>query len=105
MTTGIHGSETETEAHIVEGQSRWLHDQQAIVDFGSGQAIFPKISKEVVQLERAPTYHLLLPVTAFSGHDVAKEITKVPEGEIDCPLLGACAQEAASESRQADSQE
>ena len=110
MTTGIHGRETETEAHVVEGQtplllsSRWIHDQRAVVDFGTGQAVFPKLSQEVVQLERAPTYHLLLPITAFFGHEKAKELTRVKEEDVSCPLLRACAQEAAGAGSQADSE-
>ena len=101
MTTGIHALETETEAHVVEGQtplllsSRWLHEHQAIVDFGTGQAVFPKLSEEVIQLERAPTYHLMMPVTAFFGHDQAKDLTKVTAEEVKSPLLRACAREVA----------
>ena len=53
VNVGIHGTEQSLEAHVI--------------DFKTGQAVFTKISKDVVQLERAPTYHLLLPVTAFQG--------------------------------------
>ena len=97
ITAGIHGLEQALEAHVVEGQtpfllsSKWLYEQKAIVDFGAGQAFLPYISNEVVQLERAPTHHLLLPVTAFQGHDTARDLTKVKDEDAG-PLLRACAQ-------------
>ena len=95
MNVGIHGTEQPLQAHVVEGQtplllsSKWLYDQEAIIDFKKAQALLPKISSEVIQLERAPTYHLLLPVTAFPGHEKAKAITTGLGG--DSPLLRACA--------------
>ena len=87
MNVGIHGTEQSLEAHVVEGQtplllsSKWLYEQEAVVDFKTGQALLPKISDEVIQLEQAPTYHLLLPVTAFQGHQAAKNITTASGGE------------------------
>ena len=96
LNVGIHGREQELEAHVVEGptplllSSKWLYEQEAIIDFKRGQALLPKITNEVLQLERASTYHLLLPVTAFQGHEAAKAVTVVKDGE--SPLLMACAQ-------------
>ena len=52
----------------------------------------PKISKDVIQLERTPTYHLMVPITAFEGHDQAKILTRVPEDGADSWLIRACAQ-------------
>ena len=98
VNTGIHGVEQETRVHVVEGQtplllsSKWLYEQAAIIDFRTGQAILPKISHEVIQLERASTYHLLLPVTAYQGHDAARALTNVSDEKEESVLLRACAQ-------------
>ena len=69
---------------------KWLYEQEAVVDFKSGQAYLPKISDEIVQLERTPTFHLLLPVTAFHGNDSVRQATQATDGE--SRLLRACAQ-------------
>ena len=98
VTAGIHGEEQHLQMHVVEGQtplllsSKWLYDQEAIIDFRKGQAILPKISSEIIQLERTPTYHLLLPVTAFAGHDEARDRTTVVDKADESVLLRACAQ-------------
>ena len=102
VNVGIHGTEQRLEAHVVEGQtplllsSKWLYEQEAIIDFKTGHALLPKISSEVIQLERAPTYHLLLPVTAYQGHQAARDITTA-SGDNDSRLLRACAQLSSSE--------
>ena len=44
---------------------RWLYEQEAIIDFKKGQALLPRISSDLIQLERTATHHLKLPVTAF----------------------------------------
>ena len=31
--------------------SKWLYEQRAVIDFGSGQAYLPHVSPEVIQLE------------------------------------------------------
>ena len=103
VTTGIDGQELQTDMHVVDGQtplllsSKWLYEQGALVDFRTGQAIFPRLGNHVIQLERAPTYHLLLPVTAFQGNDDARATTRVADDQEG--LLRACAlilQEAVS---------
>ncbi|CAE7590731.1 unnamed protein product [Symbiodinium natans] len=97
VTAGIHGREQKLGMHVVEGQTplllsgKWLYEQKAIIDFGRGQAIFPFLGPEVIQLERAATYHLLMPVTAFEGHDKARALTAVAQDAAG-PLLRACAQ-------------
>ncbi|CAE7390554.1 PORB, partial [Symbiodinium natans] len=97
VTAGIHGREQKLGVHVVEGQTplllsgKWLYEQKAIIDFGRGQAIFPFLGQEVIQLERAATYHLLMPVTAFEGHDKARALTAVAQDAAG-PLLRACAQ-------------
>ena len=72
----IHGNERQVEMHVVEGQTpmllsgKWLYEQEAIVDFKRGQALFPKITTgDILQLERAQTHHLLLPIMAFLGNE------------------------------------
>ena len=98
VTAGIHGEEQKLKMHVVEGQtplllsSKWLYDQEAVIDFRKGQALLPKVSPEPIQLERTSTYHLMLPVTAFAGHDEAKAKTEVPSDGEDSLLLRACAQ-------------
>ena len=103
VTTGIDGQELQTDMHVVDGQtplllsSKWLYEQGALVDFRTGQAIFPRLGNHVIQLEHAPTYHLLLPVTAFQGNDDARAATRVADDQEG--LLRACAlilQEAVS---------
>ena len=91
---------------MIEGQtpfllsSKWMCEQQGIVDFGTGQASLPKISNAVVQPERAPTFHLLLPITAFQGNDPVKALTKVDDADARS-LLRACAQLLSTADKQA----
>ena len=98
VTMAIHGTEQTVRMHVVEGQtpmllsSKWLYDQEAVIDFRAGHAWFPKISKEVIQLERAPTYHLMVPITASEDHEAAKSLTQVTEDNSESRLLRACTQ-------------
>ena len=74
VTAGILGGDHQFDVHVVPGStpfllsSRWLQEQEATINFKSGQAVFPKLTQRVIQLERAPTGHLLLPLTAFGGN-------------------------------------
>ena len=74
INTGICGRELKIQAHVVEGatpvllSSKFLYDMKAEVDFRSGRAIFHALSEDVIQLERTPNHHLLLPLTAFAGN-------------------------------------
>ena len=67
-------SEHALDVHVVEGStplllsSRWLYETGAVINFKTGRAIFPALSNREVQLERAPSYHLLMPVHAFQGN-------------------------------------
>ena len=47
--------------------AKFLYDMQATINFRSGIAMFKKLSSELFQLERTPSNHLLLPMTAFAG--------------------------------------
>ena len=74
VNVGLCGQETTVDMHIVDGatpfllSSRWLYEQGAVINFRTGRALFPKISNKQVQLERSPTFHLLLPLTGFEGN-------------------------------------
>lgn len=80
FTAGICGQEQVIEAHVVDGgtpmllSSKWLYDQEAVINFKTGRALFPKISSQQVQLERSSTFHLMLPLNAFGGQ------TEIVEG-------------------------
>ena len=97
VPVGVHGVEKSLDMHVVEGQtpfllsSKWLHEQRAVVDFGTAQALFPMISEDIIQLERSATHHLLLPLTAFEGHDAARKLTQVDPDQVSL-LLGPRAQ-------------
>ena len=98
VNTGINGVEEKIGMHVVEGPTpmllsgRWLYEQEAIIDFKRGQAVFPKLGSSVIQLERTATHHLRLPVTAFAGNLEAQKSTAVVDDD-DEPglLLRACA--------------
>lgn len=74
INTGICGKELKIQAHVVEGatpfllSSKFLYDMAAEVDFRTGKAVFHALSEDVIQLERTPNHHLLLPLTAFAGN-------------------------------------
>ena len=71
MTAGINGEDVKINVHIVEGQtplllsSRWLQEQEAIIDFATGTARFKCTGDRTVQLERSSTNHLMLPINMF----------------------------------------
>ena len=77
ITVGLFGRECEIEAHVVEGSarlllsSRFLYQPNVTIDFRKGEACFGDRGDEVVSLERAPSYHLIMSVLAFPGrqHD------------------------------------
>ena len=69
------------QAHMVEGgtpfllSSKFLCDMDATINFRSGIAIFKRLSDQQFRLERSPSNHLLLPLTAFAGReDVLSQI-------------------------------
>ena len=87
------GKEQQVEAHVVPGNtplllsSRWLYDQEAVINFKTGKALFPKLSSEVIQLERSPNYHLLMPLLAFGGNSELLKGLFVKTDSSDVPLL------------------
>jgi len=89
VTAGVCGNEVPLDLHVVKGDtpfllsSRWLYDQEAVINFKTGKASFPKLSKNQIQLERAPSFHLLLPLTAFEGNGEVLQAMFVPENHED----------------------
>ena len=75
VNAGICGQEQRLDIHVVEGATplllsgRWLYDVGAVLNFRTGRACFTEISKAEVQLERAPAFHLMMPVNAFGGNE------------------------------------
>ena len=67
----IAGHRMKIPVHVVEGQtpfllsSRWLEEHEAVINFKTGLANFRFLGDEAIQLERASTNHLLLPMTSF----------------------------------------
>lgn len=72
ITAGIAGNNMKIPLHIVEGQtplllsSRWLEQHAAVINFRTGEATFGFLGDKPLQLERASTNHLLLPLTSFA---------------------------------------
>ena len=73
ITVGLFGRESEIEAHVVEGSaplllsSKFLYQHEVTIDFRKGEACFGKRGEDIVCLERAPSYHLMMSVLAFPG--------------------------------------
>ena len=76
ITVGLFGKECEIEAHVVEGSaplllsSRFLYQHDVTIDFRKGEACFGDRGDEVLSLERAPSYHLMMSVLAFPGRQL-----------------------------------
>ena len=75
VNAGLCGSEHALSVHVVEGStplllsSRWLYETGAVINFKTGRAVFPALCGDrEIQLERAPSFHLLMPVSAFQGN-------------------------------------
>ena len=86
ITVGVAGRLMKIPIHVVEGQtpmllsSRWLEEHSAVIDFRTGKASFGFLDGQDLQLERASTNHLLLPVTAFPD---AKTVSADPESHCE----------------------
>ena len=90
ITVGLFGRECEIEAHVVEGSaplllsSKFLYQHEVTIDFRKGEACFGKRGEDIVCLERAPSYHLMMSVLAFPGRQMDEESTsgkRTSEGE------------------------
>ena len=87
INAGLIGGEKEVPAHVVEGRTpfllsaRWLYDMEATINFRSGKACFAALSPEQVQLERGPSFHLLMPLNMYAGNssDLANFVVKHEE--------------------------
>ena len=68
-------------------EDRWtcnelFFDQEAVINFKTGRASFPKISSQQVQLERSSTFHLMLPLNAFGGQtEIVEGLFVKPESQ------------------------
>ena len=75
LGAGICGREQRLDVHVVEGSTpmllsgKWLYDMGAVINFKTGRARFMELGGEEVQLERAPSYHLMLPMNAYKGNE------------------------------------
>ena len=49
--------------------ARFLADMNAAVNFRTGTMVLKRISSQHFQLERTSGNHLVLPITAFPGHE------------------------------------
>ena len=93
VNTGMCGTEQSVDLHVVEGStpfllsSKWLWEQEATINFKTGKALFPKLSDNQVQLERAPTFHLLFPLTAFEGNGKLINELLVTDDDQDVSIL------------------
>lgn len=71
LTVGLFGKEYVIEAHVVDGSaplllsSKFLYQFEMMVDFKTGCAYMPGDPEREIQLERAPSYHLLMPILDF----------------------------------------
>ena len=87
MSAGICGEERQLDVHVVDGATplllsgKWLYDAGAVINFKTGRAIFTEISPREIQLERAPSFHLMMPVTAFHGNQDILDNLFVQDGE------------------------
>ena len=91
VNMGVCGQESKLDVHVVEGSTplllsgRWLYDAGAVINFRTGRAKFLSLSDQEVQLERAPSFHLMMPVHAFKGNSEALSKLQV-EGAADAGL-------------------
>ena len=78
ITVGMFGQEHIIEAHVVDGSaplllsSRFLYQFEMVVDFKSGVAYLPEdgnLTAREIMLERAPSYHLMMPIMNFCCKD------------------------------------
>ena len=90
VNAGICGQQVEVQAHMVEGgtpfllSSKFLYDMDATINFRTGLAIFKRLSDRQSRLERSPSNHLLLPMTAFAGREDLLSRIWVAE---ECPVV------------------
>ena len=91
VNAGICGLEKVLGVHVVDGSTplllsgKWLYDAGAVIDFRTGRAKFREVSDREVQLERAPSYHLMMPVTAFGGKEEVLRELFVPDESDEGP--------------------
>ena len=98
MTAGIGGEDVKVSMHIVEGQtplllsSRWLWEQEAVINFASGKATFKCLGDRQIQLERASTNHLMLPINMFKTDEPGSG--QLLPDDARCPAVDALSNKA-----------
>ena len=91
VNAGICGLEKPLGVHVVDGSTplllsgKRLYDAGAVIDFRTGRAKFREVSDREVQLARAPSYHLMMPVTAFGGKEEVLRELFVPDESDEGP--------------------
>lgn len=89
INAGLCGQQVPLEAHMVEGgtpfllSSKFLYDVEATINFKSGVAVFKKLSNKQFKLERTPSHHLMIPLTAFAGNEPVVQGLFLQPGEED----------------------
>ena len=89
VNAGICGKEVTIQSHLVEGKtpfllsSKFLYDMDVTINFRTGKALFKTLSSQQIQLERTESNHLLIPLTAFAGHQNALENLFVSDEDFD----------------------
>lgn len=92
VNAGVCGKEMKIQAHMVEGgtpfllSSKFLYDMDATINFRTGMAVFKAISDQQFRLERSPSHHLMLPLTAFAGNEAVLERIFVQEAQNDATV-------------------
>ena len=109
VTTGLCGQEQQLDLHVVQGNtpfllsSKWLYEQEATINFKSGKAIFPKLSPNQIQLERASSFHLMMPLTAFGGNEEMLQALMLNKTDEDPAVAELGQEESVQKSNDKDS--
>ena len=101
VNAGIYGHQVEVQEHMVEGatpfllSAKFLYDMDATINFRTGIAVFRNLSDQQFQLERSPSNHLMLPMTAFAGRESVLQALKVGSPDDMVKKLSGVADHAA----------
>ena len=93
ITVGLFGVEQQIEVHVIDGSaplllsSKFMYQSNITVDFRQGKAWFQGDYKTCVDLERAPSFHLMISVLEFPGKWINRNSTSedraMGDGEVD----------------------
>lgn len=104
INAGMCGQQVPLEAHMVEGgtpfllSSKFLYDVDATINFRTGIAVFKKLSNRQFKLERTPSHHLMIPLTAFAGNEPVVQGLFLHSGEEDLSVTELSESARSSES-------